>query len=255
MNAADAMTRNVVSVRPDASIVQAIRLMLQHGISGLPVIDDAGKLVGIVTEGDLLRRAETGTERRRPRWLEFLLGPGRLAGDYVRTHGRKVAEVMTGEVATVDEATPLPEVVRIMEERRVKRLPVVRDGALVGIVSRANLLRALAVATAEVAPSLSSDSAIRDRLAAEVEKQNWAPPTIPNFVVRNGVVHVWGLVTSDQQRAALKVMAENIPGVKAVRDHLVWIEPYSGIVVESLEEDGGLSADATGTTGPQQPHA
>lgn len=255
MNAADAMTRSVVSVGSDATILQAIRLMLQHGISGLPVLDDGGRLVGIVTEGDLLRRAETGTERRRPRWLEFLLGPGRLAGDYVQTHGRKVGEVMTRDVVTVAETTPLAEVVRIMEQRRVKRLPVTRDGALVGIISRANLLRALAVAAAETGPALDTDAAIRDRLAAEVEKQNWAPPTIPNFVVRNGVVHIWGLVTSDQQRAALKVMAENVPGVKAVRDHLVWIEPYSGMVVEALEEEGELGSGPSETTGPQQPHA
>jgi CBS domain-containing protein len=241
MNAADAMTRTVVTIPPEASILQAIRLMLQHGISGLPVVDAAGRLAGILTEGDLLRRAETGTERRRPRWLEFLLGPGRLAADYVAAHARKVGEVMTHEVATVEETTPLEEVVRIMEERRVKRLPVLRGGRLVGIVSRANLLRALAVAAAETGPALAGDAAIRERLAAEIGKQSWAPPTVPDIVVRNGVVHLWGLVTSDEQRLALKVLAENIPGVKAVRDHLVWVEPFSGLVLGSPEEEEGAA--------------
>jgi CBS domain-containing protein len=252
MNAADAMTRTLVTIGPDAPILQAIRLMLQHRISGLPVVDAAGGLVGIITEGDLLRRGETGTERRRPRWLEFLLGPGRRAGDYVEAHARRVGEVMTREVATVEETTPLDEVVRAMEERRVKRLPVLREGRLVGILSRANLLRALAVAAAETGPALAGDEAIRERLAAEIGKQSWAPPTLPNIMVRNGVVHVWGLVTSDEQRVALKVLAENVPGVKAVRDHLVWIEPFSGLVVEPLDQEEGAPEPGKG---PQQPRA
>lgn len=250
MNAADAMTRNVITVGQDAPIVQAVRLMLQHRISGLPVIDAAGRLVGIVTEGDLLRRAETGTERRRPRWLELLLGPSRLAADYVRSHGRKVGDVMTRDLVTVEEATPLEQLVRVMEERRVKRVPVLRDGALVGIVSRANLVRALAAGIVEATPGSLSDAEIRDRLVAEFEEQSWAPPTAPNFVVRNGVVHIWGLVTSDDQRAALRVMAENIPGVREVRDHLVWIEPYSGMVVEPIEEEGQSEAPAPETPRP-----
>lgn len=250
MNAADAMTRNVTTVEEKAPIEQAVRLMLQHRISGLPVVDAAGRLVGIVTEGDLLRRAETGTVKRRPRWLELLLGPSRLAADYVQSHGRKVGDVMTRDVVTVDETTPLEQLVRIMEERRVKRVPVLRDGRLVGIVSRANLVRALAAEIVEAKPGSLDDEEIRDRLVAEFEKQRWAPPTAPNFVVRNGVVHIWGLVTSEDQRAALRVMAENIPGVREVRDHLVWIEPYSGMIVEPVAEEGESDAFASETPRP-----
>ena len=144
MKVQDIMTRKVLSIEPDATVLQAVRSMLQNKISGLPVVDADGKLVGIVTEGDFLRRAETTTERRRPRWLEFLVGPGRLADEYVHTHARKIADVMTPEPYTVTEDTSLEDVVQLMEKHRIKRLPVVRGKQLVGIVSRANLLHALA---------------------------------------------------------------------------------------------------------------
>jgi CBS domain-containing protein len=144
MQAADVMTPKVLSVSPDASILEAMQLMLLNGVSGLPVIDQCGSLVGIVTEGDFLRRVETGTEKERPKWLEIFMGPGRLADEYVHTHGRRVAEVMTPDPFTIAEDTPLEDVVDSMERRRIKRVPVVREGRLVGIVSRADLLHALA---------------------------------------------------------------------------------------------------------------
>src|SRR5439155_17984592 len=146
MKAKDVMTRPVISVEPGTSVQQAAQLMLQRRISGLPVIDKSGRLVGIVTEADFLRRAEMGTQRKRARWLEFLMGPGRLADEYVHTHGRKVEEVMTTDPATVAENSALGEVVELMEKHRIKRLPVVRGNQVVGIVSRANLLHALASA-------------------------------------------------------------------------------------------------------------
>jgi CBS domain-containing protein len=232
MRASDVMTRHVVSIAPDAPIVQAARLMLQHRISGLPVVDAQGRLVGMVSEGDFLRRGETGTLRRRPRWLEFLIGPGRLAGEYVRACGRKVEEIMTPEVVTIAEDTTLDRVVELMEQHRVKRLPVMRDGALVGILTRANLLHAVASLAHEAAPPLADDAAIRDRLLAELERHNWAPLGMLNIVVRDGTVELWGAVTEERERAAIRVAAENIPGVKAVHDHLVWLEPISGMVIE-----------------------
>ncbi len=149
MQAKDVMTSPVVSVEPDATILQAIRTMLQRRISGLPVIDKDGHLIGIVTEGDFLRRVETGTERRRPRWLEFLIGPGRLADEYTRSHGRKVNEVMTPDPTTVTEDAPLDEIVKLMERRQFKRIPVVRGEQVVGIVTRANLVHAIASAFPE----------------------------------------------------------------------------------------------------------
>ncbi len=167
MNVNDVMTPHVICIRPGAPIYEAVQLMLQNRISGLPVIDDAGALVGIVTEGDFLRRAETGTERRRSRWLEFILGPGPLARDYIRSHARKVDEVMSCEVQTVTENTALEDVVALMEKHRIKRLPVMRGSKLVGIVSRANLLHALAGIAKEVSPGPQSDETIRDLVLAE----------------------------------------------------------------------------------------
>jgi hypothetical protein len=182
-------------------------------------------------------RAETGTQTQRPRWLEFLVGPGRLAEDYARSHGRKVADVMTTEPVTVNEDTPLDEVVRLMEKRQVKRLPVIRDDRLVGIVSRANLLHALAALAPEATPSAVDDSAIREQLLAELQKQPWAPTVLLDVAVRNGVVELWGSITDERERQALVVAAENIPGVKAVRDHLAWVDATSGMVFYSAAEE------------------
>ena len=179
MKAKDVMTRPVISVEPDTSVQQAAQLMLQRRISGLPVIDKSGRLVGIVSEADFLRRAETGTQRRRARWLEFLMGPGQLADDYVHTHGRKVEEVMTPDPQTVAEDAQLDEVVQVMEKRRIKRLPVMRGNQVVGIVSRANLLHALASAGQDVKPPTTSDDTIRERLLCELSKQRWAPLALP----------------------------------------------------------------------------
>jgi CBS domain-containing protein len=237
MKAADIMTGRVISVAPDASILECIRLMLQHRISGLPVIDAAGNLVGIVTEGDFLRRAEAGTERKRPRWLEFFAGPGRLADEYVHSHGRKAAEVMTGEPLTINEDTPVEEVVRLMEERRIKRLPVMRGTKVVGIVSRANLLHALASVAREAPPPAKDDQAIRERVLAELAKQPWAPRDLIDVTVRNGAVELWGIVTADHQRDAATVAAENVAGVKKVTNHLAWIEPTSGMMIYQDPED------------------
>src|SRR5581483_8920053 len=188
MKAKDIMTTNVVTVAPDATILEAIRIMLQRKISGLPVVDKTGKVVGMVTEGDFLRRAETGTEKRRPRWLEFLLGTGRLATDYERSHGRKVEEIMTLDPVTASEDTPLDEIVKLMEKRQIKRVPIMRDQKLVGIISRANLLHALAAAATDVKPPAASDAEIREKIMAELKKEVWAPVALIDVTVRNGVV-------------------------------------------------------------------
>jgi CBS domain-containing protein len=240
VKAHDVMTWGTITVEPEASVTRAVRLMLQNKISGLPVVDVNGQLVGMVTEGDFLRRGELGTERRRPRWLEFLLGPGRLAAEYVQSSGQKVSEIMTPEPMTITPETPLEEVVGLMERHRIKRLPVVQDGKLVGIVSRANLLHALASVAREVKAPAGDDAAIRDRIMAECAKQPWAPHV--NVVVRDGVVELWGVITDERERQAFIVVTENVPGVKAVRDHLAWIEPTSGMVVLSEEDEAKAQA-------------
>lgn len=231
MKVGDVMTRGVLSAKPGDTVAQAVHVMLKAGVSGLPVLDAGGRLAGIVTEGDFLRRAETHTERRRPRWLEFLVGPGRLAEEYAHTHARKVSEVMTRDVATVREDTPLDEAVRAMERRRVKRLPVLKGTRVVGILARADLLRVMERIAPKASPAKSSDRAIRESLLAELEKQPWNPRGIANIIVHNGVVDLNGVIFDERERDALRVAAENTRGVKEVRDHLIWMEPASGVYV------------------------
>jgi CBS domain-containing protein len=223
------MTQHVISIGPDDTLAHAVRMMLQNDISGLPVLDATGTLLGMITEGDLLRRAETGTQYRRPRWLEFLVGPGRLADEYAHAHGRKVGEIMTHDPVTVTEETPLEEVVTLMEKRRIKRVPVIRAEKVVGIVSRANLLHALARLSGEAKPTSADDQTIRERLMAELGKERWAPIGAIDVIVRDRVVDLWGYVTDERERQALIVAAENIPGVKGVKDHIAWVDPMSGM--------------------------
>jgi CBS domain-containing protein len=237
MQVKDVMTSPVISVEPDASIWQAVRIMLQRRISGLQVIDKHGRLVGMVSEGDFLRRAETGTQRRRPNWLEFLMGPGRLADEYTRSHGRKIQDIMTPDPVTVTEETSLDEVVRTMEQRRIKRLPVVRGNEVVGIVSRANLMHALAGIARELVPTTATDEAIRAQLLTELAKEPWAPVALIDVVVRNGVVELWGTITEERQRQALIAAAENVPGVKAVHDRLCWVDAMSGVLTYEPSEE------------------
>jgi CBS domain-containing protein len=229
MKASEIMTMGVYTVTPDVSVPDAARLMIEQGISGLPVVDAAGQIVGIVTEGDFLRRAETGTQRRRPRWLEILVGPGRLANEYVRTHARKVADIMTAKVVMVSADTPVQDVVGVMERHRIKRVPVVKDGAVVGIVSRANLVQALARLAEEAPPSRPDDEAMRAQIMAELNKQEWAPHPSVNVIVRDGVAELWGVILNENKRDAVRVLAENVPGIVGVQDHMVWVEPVSGM--------------------------
>jgi CBS domain-containing protein len=250
MKAKEVMTQHVITITPDASILEALRLMLDNRISGLPVVDNNGNLVGIVTEGDFLRRSETGTERRRPRWVEFLLGPGTLAKDYVQSHARRIDEVMTDDVKTIAEDADLGAVVALMEKHRIKRLPVVRGNALVGIVSRANLLHALASLAREIGPNSETDEAIRAAVLAELDRQSWAPRHMIDVVVRNGIVELWGTVIDPGQRDAARVAAETVPGVRAVKCHIVWVEPMSGMAFcdprdESHQEDAAPLARST----------
>jgi CBS-domain-containing membrane protein len=232
MIASDVMTRNVISVSPDATIADAVELMLERGISGLLVVDTSGTLVGIVTEGDLLRRDELGTGRRRSWWLRLIASPGRQAADFTRTHGRKVADVMTHDVLSVNAKAPLSDIVAMMEEHRVKRVPVLDGDHVVGVVSRADLLRALSVAARERGAESADDGTIRDRILDTLARETWAPRTTLNVTVVNGVVDLWGTISNDQERRAICVIAENTPGVKKVIDHLVFVEAYTGTVIE-----------------------
>ena len=235
MQVKDVMTANVVCIGAEEPVLKAARLMLQNRISGLPVIDKDGELVGIVTEGDFLRRSELGTQRQRPKWLEFIVGPGRLAQEFTHSSGRKVEEIMTPDPRTISDDETLEAVVDTMERHHVKRLPVTRDGRVVGIVSRANLMHALASLSRDVPAPAAGDLAIRDQILAAIGKQDWAPRI--NVIVNGGVAELHGVITDDRERAGLIVATENVPGVKGVRDHLVWVEPMSGMAFPSSEDE------------------
>ena len=221
MKASEIMTPDVISADPDATVLQAARYMLQHHISGLPVIDKTGALVGILSEGDFLRRRETHTDRRPSRWLEFLMGPGKLAAEYTHTHGSKVSEVMTTKMHTISEDTPLEKIVEMMERYRIKRVPVLRGKKVVGIVTRANLMHAMVSLARGEPKAATSDAAIRQELLSELKSEKWALASMINIVVRGGVVELWGMIVDDRQREALIVAAENVrhdPDLTQVND-------------------------------------
>ncbi|MBV9686183.1 MAG: CBS domain-containing protein [Alphaproteobacteria bacterium] len=233
MNAGEVMscTRLPCWPRPGSPRLPSRCSITASAVCGLPVVDGKAGLVGILTEGDLLRRGEIGTAGQRSRWLDLLTTSGRMASDYVRTHTRRVGEIMTRDVVNVAEDTPLTEVVRLMERHRIKRVLVLRDGALIGIVSRVDLLHAiwrLLVAEPETA---AGDETIRQHVLTELARAPWAPHGL-TVDVANGVVTLDGVILDEQKRSALRVAAENVPGVKTVVDHIVWVEPVTGWVVE-----------------------
>lgn len=237
MRAMDVMTTAVITVGPDTSVQAVAKLLCERGISGVPVVDAADRLVGIVSEGDLLHRVETGTERpsehptgHRPSWwLETIGSAQELARDYAKSHGRTAADVMTRDVVSVAETTELADVAMLLETRRIKRVPVLRDGKLVGIVSRANLVRALAVTMSDPASDVDSDDrTIRDKLLVELMGQQWFNVKewfkiwAADIIVRDRVVHLWFAADhTEEERRAARVAAENTAGVRRVEEHIV----------------------------------
>ncbi|MCW6511895.1 CBS domain-containing protein [Lichenifustis flavocetrariae] len=231
------MSTEMITVRSDAAIEDAVRIMLASHVSGLPVVDDAGRIVGIVTEGDFLRREELGTERRRPRLLGFLLGPGSLADDYTHSHGRKVCEVMSQEVVTASPDTSIERIVDLMVSKGIKRLPVVRDGVPVGIVARADILRAFAKASPFRWPDpMRDDADILSEILAEFDRERCIPKGAVDVLVRDGQVELRGSISDERERAAVRVAVENVRGVRAIKDHIVWVLPMTGAFELSPED-------------------
>jgi CBS-domain-containing membrane protein len=229
MKVADAMTCQVRTALATDSVSLAMRIMLGVRVSGLPVVDAHGALVGIVTEGDLLRRVELGTERRRPRWLEALLGPSHMAREYVESHSRRVGDLMTTSVVTIDEFAPLADAVSLMEKHHIKRLPVLHQGRLIGILSRSDLMRVFlnVLPKPSQADSLS-DADIQRLIAEEMLRQPWISHASVRITVQQGVVDMHGTVPNAPMRHALRVLSENTPGVADVRDKLMIVEPIRG---------------------------
>ena len=221
MRAIDVMVRDVVTVHPDTEIAEAVRLLAEHDVSALPVVDGEGKLIGIISEADLMRRVEIGTEKHRPWWLEAVSGGSTLAEEFAKSHGKKVGEVMTSGVISVSEDTPLSEIATLLERKRIKRVPVVQDGKLVGIVSRSNLIQALASVVGRTDEHEETDRHIRLDLLSRLGQQSWTDFGSRNITVSNGIVHLWGLVGSEAERKALLALAEGVPGVARVSDEMM----------------------------------
>ncbi|MDP3076837.1 CBS domain-containing protein [Bradyrhizobium sp.] len=220
MQARNVMVTPVVTVKPSATVQEVAARFLESKISAAPVVDDNGKLVGIVSEGDLLHRVEADTERRRSWLLRAFTEADTLAAEYVKSHGRRVSDVMTRTVITAAPETPLHEIATLLEKNAIKRVPILENGQLVGVVSRANLLQAVASARPllDVTPS---DTMIRDRILASLRAERWAHIASLNVTVTDGVVDLWGLADSKAERKAIKVAAETTPGVRAVNDNMV----------------------------------
>jgi CBS domain-containing protein len=226
MKARDVMVFPVITVKPSSSVKEVATTLLERRISAVPVVDDQGKLVGIISEGDLMHRSEAGTERQRSWWLLGWTGDETLAAEYVKAHACKVADVMTRNVITATPETPLNEIAALLERNSIKRVPIVKDGQLVGIVSRANLIQAVASTRKELEIPLS-DTTIRDKLLAHLTSQEWAHTSLLNVTVSGGVVNLWGITNSDAERMAIRVAAESAPGVCDVNDNLV-TQPLGG---------------------------
>jgi CBS domain-containing protein len=230
MKASDIMVTDVITVKLDGNVQDVAELLLTNRISAVPVIDDAGRLVGMVSEGDLLRRAEAGTRRDRSWWLQLLMGREILAAEYLKEHSRRVSEVMTREVISATPDTPVAEIATLLERNRIKRVPIVEAGKIVGIVSRANLIQALATFRKKAPlPQPVADSELRDKVMSRLKAEPWVRPNLVNVTVSDGAVDLWGIVDSSVEKQALRAAVEVTPGVKAVNDNVIVRPAAAGV--------------------------
>jgi CBS domain-containing protein len=222
MKAAEIMVANVITVTPEQTVQEVAEILLDRRISGLPVVNAAGELVGIVSEGDLMRRVDAGTEHRRSWWLRLLMGREGLAEEYVREHARKVADVMTRSVITASPDTPIGEIANLLERNAIKRVPIVKDRKVVGIVSRANLIQALAALRKQITVERPlSDATLRESVLAQFQSEPWMRTSLINVTAHEGVVDLWGVVDSQSEKKAMRVAAEVTPGVRKVNDAII----------------------------------
>ena len=221
MKARDVMVRDVITIGPRDTVAHAAKLIAQNDVSALPVIDDHGRLVGLISEGDLMNREEIGTEIHHPWWIEAVTPGATLAAEFAKSHGKRVEEVMSENVITATEDTSLADIAALLERNRIKRVPIVQHGELVGIVSRSNLVQALASNGAASTASLDTNRVIREELLSRLEQQRWTDFGSRNIIVSDGKVHLWGLVGSPAERTALIALAEDVPGVTEVIDEMI----------------------------------
>ncbi len=220
MNASDVMVRNVITIGPKALVSEAAKLLSENDISAIPVVDDQGNVVGIISEADLMRREEIGTEKKHYGWLEAVMPATMLANEFAKSHGMKVEEVMSAHAISANADTPLAEIATLLERNRIKRVPIIEQGKIVGIVSRANLVQALASTTSVITKTTDADRAIRLDILSRLADQSWTDFGDRNIVVANGEVHLWGLVGSPEERRALTALVESVPGVTSIKDEM-----------------------------------
>jgi CBS domain-containing protein len=222
MKAAEIMVTNVITVTPGHSVQEVAEILLERRISGVPVLNAAGELVGIVSEGDLMRRADAGTGHRRSWWLRLLMGREGLAQEFVREHARKVADIMTHDVITASPETPVSDLAELLERNAIKRVPIVDGRKVVGIVSRANLLQALAALRKQISVERPvGDAALRDLVLARFNAEPWMRTSLINVTAHDGTVDLWGVVDTETEKKAIRVAAEVTPGVRSVNDSII----------------------------------
>jgi CBS domain-containing protein len=222
MKASDIMVSEVITARPTSNVGDVAELLLAHRISAVPVVNDRGELVGIVSEGDLIRRSESDTGHERSWWLKLLMGRELLAAEYLREHSRKAADVMTRDVITADPDMLVADIATLLERHRIKRVPIVHDRKVVGIVSRANLIQTLATCGRKALSARPvGDAELREKIVSRLKSEPWVRPTFVNVTVADGTVDLWGIVDSKVEKQALRVAVEVTPGVKAVNDNVI----------------------------------
>jgi len=220
MNASDVMVRNVITIGPKAMVAEAAKLLSENDISAVPVVDEQGDVVGIISEADLMRREEIGIETKHHGWLEAVMPASMLANEFAKSHGRKVEEVRSKHVVSATADAPLAEIATLLERNRIKRVPIVERGKIVGIVSRANLVQALASATSMITKTADADRAIRLEILSRLADQFWTDFGERNIIVVDGEIHIWGLVGSPEERTALTALVESVPGVTGIKDEM-----------------------------------
>ncbi len=219
MQAADIMTVDVIAAAPNMTVREVAKIMIDRGVSALPVINEDAQIVGIISEGDLIRRAETGTEIKASWWLDLLTSAQTLQERFLKSHGMNVSDVMTHDPITVAPDTPIAEIATTLEQHRIKRVPVVADGKVIGIVSRANLLHALASVKIPQSPGTADDRALREAVWEIISNEPGLKSVLVNVTVSDGEVRLWGAVRSDTEEKALVVAARTVPGVKSVESN------------------------------------
>lgn len=219
MKAHEVMSRNVISVKPSTLVREVAALLAEKRISGVPVVSEDGQVVGIVSETDLLHRAELGTDKPRKSWMTIFADADQLARDYTKTHGLHASQIMSRHVVSVSDETELRDVVNMFDRHRFKRIPVIRDGKLVGMITRGDVVRALNRQSPAVSGGQVSDADLQQTLLKKIRDTKWLFDSFLNLAVKDGVVELWGMVGSDDQRKALTVIIEETPGVKRISDN------------------------------------